>query len=569
MHNFNAVVDSTDSAAHTTTKQRFRFSSIQGTLLGMAGLGIVGVLILAIQMLFSLNSQIQRAEQVFLAKDAVADILPPPLYAIELMLVVYRAVDAIDQQQSTDFYVTEVARLKKDFTERSAYWAKNTTVDSTIQAALTGKQQAAGKSLFEIAEGPMSSAILQNNKEEAHKELGNMKKLYAEHRTEVDKTVELANKYAESTGQQMYSSSKAARLWAALTFVMLLSLLIWFSWRFGLQLLQRVGSEPDELANVVAYIAAGDLSKNISVHYQQDSKERNLAQSFIKMQESLRVLVKSLHEQSQRFTERANQMAQTAEEGARSLEEQSISLRSIHHSIETAGDHSSTIHQQVIEANIMMQSGVEAAKENAKIARQAASDLNELSKLVRDTSQVLAFVDSHAKTINQSAGHITNLAKQTNLLALNAAIEAARAGEHGRGFSIVADEVRKLAQSSSEAAGQISHVATALENSVQALTVSAAETVDLATRSVERSEAVDSVTEHVEMMAERMSGMVDQLMRASEAQLTEFGQITNASNSIAQELEVSASSVNQLADMSEQIAEQTHILDAAVQLYKV
>ncbi|RCS59352.1 methyl-accepting chemotaxis protein [Parvibium lacunae] len=545
---------------------RWHPSTVQGTLLGMTLLGIGGLIILGIQLLVSLQAHQRGAEQVFLAKDAVADILPPPMYAIELMLVSYQAAEAVNQDLNTDFYIPEITRLKRDFEVRADYWKNNQVVEPSIQAALLGKQLETALSLFKLAETTFSSAILQKNKEDAQQQLTAMVKLYKAHRQAVDSTVNLANQYAETKINDMSRTNTITMLAAIFTFILITAAMSGFSWRYARRLLAKIGGEPSLIAETAAQIAAGNLSNPLPTEWQRAG---SLGFSFNKMQDSLRLLVQSLQTQANQFNQQANRMTQIAESGARAIEEQSTSLRAIHGAMEQAREQSTVIHTQVIEANIMMQSGLEAAAENAKIARQAASDLNELSKLVRDTSQVLSFVDSHAKTINLSASQISQIAKQTNLLALNAAIEAARAGEHGRGFSIVADEVRKLAQSASEAAGEITHVATALENSVQALNASAAETIELATKSVERSEAVDSVTEHVAQMTQRMQVMVNALTVASETQLNEFNQVTSASDAIANELETTASSVNAIATMSGQINEETNRLETLIQRYRI
>jgi methyl-accepting chemotaxis protein len=75
------------------------------------------------------------------------------------------------------------------------------------------------------------------------------------------------------------------------------------------------------------------------------------------------------------------------------------------------------------------------------IVEQSAEQVEELQRL---SIQIDDFVDL-----------IKRIASQTNLLALNAAIEAARAGEQGTGFAVVADEVRLLADSSTQAAEEV------------------------------------------------------------------------------------------------------------------
>lgn len=82
--------------------------------------------------------------------------------------------------------------------------------------------------------------------------------------------------------------------------------------------------------------------------------------------------------------------------------------------------------------------------------------LNKANKNVKDTNEILKFIQS--------------VSKQTNLLGLNAAIEASRAGDAGKGFSIVAQEIRKLSKSSSDSVRKIDSVLKEISNSMELVT---------------------------------------------------------------------------------------------------
>ncbi len=113
----------------------------------------------------------------------------------------------------------------------------------------------------------------------------------------------------------------------------------------------------------------------------------------------------------------------------------------------------------VVESTEEVRSRAEDSRDKAASGAQVVGQLVGEIRLVQDSVRSIAtcvdgFVTS-AASIAKMTNEVRDLASRTNLLALNAAIEAARAGEQGRGFAVVADEVRQLAERSAQAVEQI------------------------------------------------------------------------------------------------------------------
>ena len=138
------------------------------------------------------------------------------------------------------------------------------------------------------------------------------------------------------------------------------------------------------------------------------------------------------------------------------------------------------------------------------------SKTEEVSHKTSDTTDRITELDSSAKTIDQIAKLITDIASQTNLLALNATIEAARAGEAGRGFSVVANEVKNLAQQTSDATQKID---TQISD-IQAKTTSSAASVDQINSSLntlkEISQAISSAVTEQSAATEEISRHINE-----------------------------------------------------------
>jgi methyl-accepting chemotaxis protein len=184
----------------------------------------------------------------------------------------------------------------------------------------------------------------------------------------------------------------------------------------------------------------------------------------------LRQIVQRLLDESERMSGTAQDLSAVSEELAAASNEITTAMVGIAAGAERqAGG---------LEDSLQKMGGLGAtATTNAEVARRVAQLGRDIHRLAatyeRDITGAAGTLGQVQGIVEESAGQaehlaqlsiqiddfvdlIRRIASQTNLLALNAAIEAARAGERGAGFAVVADEVRELADSSAQAAEDVS-----------------------------------------------------------------------------------------------------------------
>ena len=120
--------------------------SLRLTLVLLIGSGIAAASVLMAVSLWGAGTAAGAAQRTFVAKDVTADILPPPMYLIELRLVLSQAVEGSIAPEKAQ---AEAARLEKEYQDRVTYWRAHPPYG--LEAQLLGPQHEAAVRVLEAS----------------------------------------------------------------------------------------------------------------------------------------------------------------------------------------------------------------------------------------------------------------------------------------------------------------------------------------------------------------------------------------------------------------------------------
>lgn len=204
----------------------------------------------------------------------------------------------------------------------------------------------------------------------------------------------------------------------------------------------------------------------------------------------------------------------------------------------------------------------------------AAKALADVQRIVEKGAVQVEELERLSVAIEDFVDLIKRISSQTNLLALNAAIEAARAGERGLGFAVVAEEVRQLADSSAEAAQEVTET-------VRAVRSKAADAVAVMADGRARVSGVGGVAEgaaaafleivravkEVEQAARRVAEEAGTNLKAAEDVSSVLRGVADAASTHASSAqEVTAAAEEQGASTEEMAAQANELTQAAERL---
>ncbi|MDU0460630.1 MAG: methyl-accepting chemotaxis protein, partial [Geobacteraceae bacterium] len=435
-------------------------------------------------------------------KDLIADILPPPEYAIEAYLVAFQAMSEKDSSKIQS-YQNHFNKLRKEYDERHDFWAKELP-DGKIRTLLLEQSYKPAITFFDTVTKEFFPALAAGDHAQAEKIMNDvLSPSYEAHRKAIDEIAVLGN--AENTALEKHAagliqSEGIVSIAMCIVFLAIVAAIF-------IVIIRSITKPLAKVMDVLSTVASGDLKARSGMTSSDEMGA--LANAVDQMAEKLADTIGRVSLNSIQVTIAANRVHSLAD----GLSKNSDALASQSTTIATASEEmaatSSDIARNCNDAAHEGKGASDVAISGAEVVDRTVTGMMRIADRVKGSAKIVGELGHRSNQIGEIIGTIEDIADQTNLLALNAAIEAARAGEQGRGFAVVADEVRALAERTTRATREIGEMIKTIQKETQSAVTAMEEGVAEVERGSEGAaqsgEALQHILQRIDVVTQQVN----------------------------------------------------------------
>jgi twitching motility protein PilJ len=336
------------------------------------------------------------------------------------------------------------------------------------------------------------------------------------------------------------------------------------------QLVEAEGARNQEaimrLLDEIGGLAEGDLTVATTV---TEDFTGAISDSINVTVESLRGLVKTINDTSSQLSGSVQETQQIANQLSVASKRQSEDIAVAGEAIIEISGSMENVSKEANESSKVAMRSVEIARKGGEAVQRTMDGMDTIREHIQETSKRIKRLGESSQEIGDIVELINDIAEQTNILALNASIQAAMAGEAGRGFAVVADEVQRLAERSANATKQIE----ALVKTIQADTNEAVISMEKSTSGVvngaQLAEAAGSALEEIESVSDHLAGLIQAISGSASEQANAATKLANSMNGIQEVTLQATSGTEQAARSIGNISRLAQDLDTSVAGFKL